>query len=101
MAWRIEGVQRAIEPLWPAPEHERVAALPFFKAIDNEPGLKPYMAQENQRMVKAYCPRIFPLLELGAEQEVWNDQALLLRAVEQFSGPAPDVLGIDSTAFDV
>ena len=99
VAWNLEGVQQAIEPAWDLPETERAAHLPFLGS-HLEPTVKEYLAKQNRRIIKAYCPMLYPLLELCAPPDAWTDHAQFLRLVEDFTKAAPEVLDIPPSTFD-
>lgn len=99
IGWRLGDVQKAIAPVWPLPEHARAAVIPFLDS-ESEPAIKAFIAKQNRYVFKAYCPALYPLLELGASSDIWTNRALLLRAVDQFSNAPPETFNIPADTFD-
>lgn len=98
VSWRLVQVQQAIEPQWELSEDLRFDFLPLLQS-DAEPVVKEYMAKENRRIVKAYCPKMYPLLELSVHPDAWTNQTLLRTAVSQFTAQSPELFDITGDAF--
>lgn len=84
--WHLPIVKEALLPSLPEGEHRRVEHLAWTKAhIQGNQPLEELLREANQKMVRAYCPDMYPLLELGLAPSDWTNQQTVAQTAERFA----------------
>lgn len=84
--WHLPLVKEALLPSLPEGEHHRVEHLAWTQAhIQGNQPLEELLREANQKMVRAYCPDMYPLLELGLSPSDWTNQQTVAQTAERFA----------------
>ena len=82
--WSEPTVKKELLQCMPAEENRRFPLLAWYevKFEHVSPQTHASLAEKNQRIAQDFCPKLYPLLELGSTQQDWCTQAVVATLAE-------------------
>lgn len=83
--WHLPAVKDVLLDSLPEYEHRRVEHLAWNKAhMQGNQLLDQRLCEANQRLVREYCPTLYPMLEFGLDPVAWLRQDCVANMAETF-----------------
>lgn len=94
-AWLLPDVRDLLMPLLPQSELMRWRMLPWAQTKEDSPARAAYMGEQNQAILRMYCPEASRVLDVVSTPEMWCNRKALDASMNRFAKNAPAVERIE------